>query len=790
MPRRLDGATVPAPAPTAGPRAGGHGYGRTAHWPGHGRAGGAQRPEPSGRLERARRRAYLGANFCRGYLTGAGGQPHARSLARSAIGPAAPCLPSFPSLRMKNLVRVLLLLAALLLGPPARAQDLQTRRELDSLRRQLAAALPDSNRVKLLNALAFKHAFSKPDSAFRLAQQAQQLARRLAFAPGEARALNVMGASLLTLGDLPKALRYFQQSLTSYRVQRDLLGQHSALSNIGIVYDEQRRYGQALLTTQEASRLLTRAYPDPAGHERDYAIMNNNIGDSYQKLEQLDSADRYLQRALRFATAPTARDVAGTVLGSLGQVQNKRGNRARALALYRRAVTAARDVGDDALASAVCLNMALVYQTISRLDSSRALALRALRQAQGAGYPAGVLPAGQLLAQLYRGRDDARALEYYEVAVAAKDSLFSQQKIKQLLTLGFEEQQRRQELAAARAAYRARLRLYGLGGAGAAALAVAALLWRGNRRQYRANAALNRLNQAVTAQKGELQAQRDQLDASLTALRATQTQLIQKEKMASLGELTAGIAHEIQNPLNFVNNFAEVSGELVAELEQEQARPERDPALEAELLGDLKQNLGKIGRHGRRAAGIVRGMLEHSSASTGERRPTDLNRLCEEYLRLAYQGLQAKDNSFNAKLTTDFAPGLPKALVVGADVGRVLLNLFTNAFYAVRQRQLTGEPGYQPTVSVSTQRVNGQVEIRVRDNGTGMSAEVQAKIFQPFFTTKPAGEGTGLGLSLAYDIVVQGHEGTLTVESQPGEFTEFTLLLPDSAEQPAAAGPA
>jgi two-component system NtrC family sensor kinase len=279
------------------------------------------------------------------------------------------------------------------------------------------------------------------------------------------------------------------------------------------------------------------------------------------------------------------------------------------------------------------------------------------------------------------------------------------------------------------------------------------------------------LETQVTQRTGELQ-------RSLTDLRATQQQLIQKEKMASLGELTAGIAHEIQNPLNFVNNFAEVSSELLEELEEEQAKPERDAGLEAELVGDLRQNLGKISHHGRRAAAIVKGMLEHSRTSTGERAPTDVNQLAEEYLRLAYQGLRAKDKTFNATLETHFAPGLPLVEAAGADVGRVLLNLFGNAFYAVQKRQQTGEAGYKPTVSVSTQVCDNQIDIRVCDNGAGIPDEVKAKIFQPFFTTKPTGEGTGLGLSLSYDIITKGHGGTLTVESQPGQGTEFLITLP------------
>ncbi|WP_375418319.1 ATP-binding protein [uncultured Hymenobacter sp.] len=281
-------------------------------------------------------------------------------------------------------------------------------------------------------------------------------------------------------------------------------------------------------------------------------------------------------------------------------------------------------------------------------------------------------------------------------------------------------------------------------------------------------------------------AQRTQeLRSSLTELQATQNQLIQQEKMASLGELTAGIAHEIQNPLNFVNNFSEVSTELCQEAQELLEATRLPSATKAELTGllaDLSQNQLKISQHGQRAASIVRGMLEHSRQSTGERAPVDLNALAQEYRRLAYQGLRAKDKSFNAELKTDFAADLPLVPAVGADVGRVLLNLFGNAFYAVQQRQQRGEAGYQPTVSVRTRQVGAHVEIRVRDNGTGIPAAVRARIFQPFFTTKPTGEGTGLGLSLSYDIITKGHGGTLRVESREGEGTEFIVSLPGPAE--------
>ncbi len=251
--------------------------------------------------------------------------------------------------------------------------------------------------------------------------------------------------------------------------------------------------------------------------------------------------------------------------------------------------------------------------------------------------------------------------------------------------------------------------------------------------------------------------------------------------MASFGELTAGIAHEIQNPLNFVNNFSELSAELIGELEDEQRKPDRDTQLETELMTDLRQNIQKIAQHGRRASSIVKGMLEHSRTSSGERRPYDLNNLADEYLRLSYHGLRSKDKAFNAHLVTQFDAGLGLVEVMPQEIGRVLLNLFNNAFYAVREKQKTAPADYRPTVTVGTKLVNDRVEICVSDNGMGMTEAVTQKIYQPFFTTKPTGEGTGLGLSLSYDIVTKGHGGEMMVESEAGRGTTFLIRLPRSA---------
>ena len=270
------------------------------------------------------------------------------------------------------------------------------------------------------------------------------------------------------------------------------------------------------------------------------------------------------------------------------------------------------------------------------------------------------------------------------------------------------------------------------------------------------------------------------LEATLSNLRSTQSQLIQSEKMASLGELTAGIAHEIQNPLNFVNNFSEVNNELIEEADQEVEKGNIS-GLKV-ILNDIKQNEQKINLHGKRADAIVKGMLQHSRSSSGTKELTDINALADEYLRLSYHGFRAKDKSFNAKFETDFDPSIGKLNVVPQDIGRALLNLINNAFYAVSvkassDKSATSGGNYEPTVMISTKKSANSVFIRVRDNGIGIPQIVLDKIFQPFFTTKPTGQGTGLGLSLSYDIV-KAHGGELKVETKEGESSEFIILLP------------
>ena len=286
-----------------------------------------------------------------------------------------------------------------------------------------------------------------------------------------------------------------------------------------------------------------------------------------------------------------------------------------------------------------------------------------------------------------------------------------------------------------------------------------------------------RLEAQVAARTAEVAGQRDRAEQALVQLRDTQAQLVQAEKMAFLGELTAGIAHELQNPLTFMKSFAEVSTGLVDDIDSNEAGT---GSLGGEILAGLKQNLQQISQHGQRASSIIKDMLEHSRSGTNQREPTDLNALAQEYLGLAYEGFKAREQAFEALLTTDLDPRVAPLAVVAADLGRVLLNLGTNAFHAVHHYRTQAGPGYVPTVHLATRAHPDGVEIRVRDNGPGMSAAVRERVFEPFFTTKPAGEGTGLGLSLSHDIITKGHGGTLTVESEEGKGTEFVVTLPAS----------
>jgi signal transduction histidine kinase len=353
------------------------------------------------------------------------------------------------------------------------------------------------------------------------------------------------------------------------------------------------------------------------------------------------------------------------------------------------------------------------------------------------------------------------AYKYQGLALVTKDSLYKVQikNIADFQKLSLGEALRLENLEKEKIQTQSRIRTYGLL-AGLAVLSIIGfILYRNNRQKQRANAVL---------------------EATLTNLKSTQSQLIQSEKMASLGELTAGIAHEIQNPLNFVNNFSEVNKELAVELEEEIDKGNYTDA--KAIAKDIRDNEEKINHHGKRADAIVKGMLQHSRSSNSVKEPTDINALCDEYLRLSYHGLRAKDKSFNATMKTDFDESIGNINIIPQDIGRVILNLINNAFYAIDEKKKQQPTGYEPILSVSTKKMKDKVEIKVADNGNGVPQKVLDKIFQPFFTTKPTGQGTGLGLSLSYDIV-KAHGGELKVETKENEGSTFIIQLPNNTTE-------
>jgi len=410
------------------------------------------------------------------------------------------------------------------------------------------------------------------------------------------------------------------------------------------------------------------------------------------------------------------------------------------------------------------VDLATYYQKhTNREDSSLFYGTKALDLVPITGNPYLKYSVTKFFFETYRNRGNKdSAFKYLDLMLAASDEISGEDKTRQFESVEFNRQLQEAEMRASNEKFKNRVRVYGLLAGLAVFVLLATIFWRNNKRRKREYALLKH--------------QKLHTDKALRELESTQAQLIQSEKMASLGQLTAGIAHEIQNPLNFVNNFSDVNSELV-----EEARQEIDKGNAEEvkiLLSNIADNEQKIKHHGKRADAIVKGMLQHSRTSSGQKEPTDLNKLADEYFRLAYQGFRAKDKSFNAKVEAAFDQNVGNVNVITQDIGRVILNLINNAFYAVNEKSKQNIPGYEPTVTVFCRKANDKVELHVRDNGNGISERLRDKIFQPFFTTKPTGQGTGLGLSLAYDIV-KAHGGEIRVQTKEGEGTEFTIQLPE-----------
>ena len=621
--------------------------------------------------------------------------------------------------------------------------------EVDSLIKLLEIAPVDSNRVELILNIANKLYFYKPDLSQEYSEKALKIARDLNYNKGIVSSLNLAGESYRLTGNYPKALQYQLQALKISRELENEQIESNSLGFIGVIYMELNEYRQALQYFLPAINIKNHLPASPPG-----IFILANTGISYDFLNIPDSALHYLRLAEEQNIVVRHPQLSSLIPRSVGNVYMHKGKSDSALLFYFAALQNSRRSNESINLGAIQQRIAEVYEKLNRKDSSLYYGLNAFNEAQRTSQKSRLLESSNLLVRLYRGMNKYDSAFYFDdIATSMKDSLYGMQKFKQLQLLMLSEQKRQQEIEQEQELYKNRTRMIVLWSAVGVFLVIAFILFRNNRHKQKINQVLEK---------------------TLSNLRSTQSQLIQSEKMASLGELTAGIAHEIQNPLNFVNNFSDVNAELVEEAKQEIDKGNTSEA--KTILNDIKENEQKINHHGKRAGAIVNSMLQHTRSSSGTKQPTDVNTLCEEYLRLAYHGLRAKDKSFNATVKTDFEETIGNINVIPQDIGRVVLNLINNAFYAVDEKMKSGIQNYEPTVSVITKKEKDKVDIKVKDNGNGIPQNVVDKIFQPFFTTKPTGQGTGLGLSLAYDIV-KAHGGELKVNTTEGEGSEFIIQL-------------
>ncbi|MBX0289607.1 tetratricopeptide repeat protein [Hymenobacter sp. HSC-4F20] len=687
------------------------------------------------------------------------------------------------------MIRRFLVLGLLgLLASSGRAQSPQTR----PLYRALQHASSDTARVLLLADLAATYRYSRFDSVQWYARQGLALARRIGYTKGEGRCLSRIALLLGERGNLPQALRVDLQALRLNEASHDLEGTARTLNQTGLLYFALDDYRPSLHYYFRARRLYQQAHTQDTSQ---LISVLTNLGASYEGLHRYDSAAFFLRRAWQLTTRARSLsrscwgNPAPYVLRELGRLHVAQGQPETALRFYRRSVRSASPENDRRSASRSYQYMAELYQARQQPDSSIYYARKALALGQSLPFMVGIVRNSKLLTQAFRQRQQPDStLKYMGLLLMAQDSLHNPRRIKQLDALGFAEQQRLRQLEEERRAFAGQVRTAALLAGVGVLLLVSMLLSRSNRRQQRTNRHLQSLNQQVTHQARELTAQRDHLARTLQELKIAQSQLVLREKMASLGELMAGVAHEIQTPVSSVRKFAAISAELCTELRQEVGRLIERP-YERELLDEMLQNLlqnqTRMLQFAQRADSIVRGMLEYSQEGSGPRQLTRLNDLTEEYLRLTYHDVRAKNRYFTAALLLRLDPAVDSVQIVRQDIGRALAGVFSAALLAVLQRQADAEPeeGYIPQVELHTRRLADDVEIRVSDNGVGLSAEALATLFQRFPTPDAP---TDLSLPLSYDLITKGLGGQLTATSQPGRGTEYliTLRLP---AQPATA---
>ena len=663
---------------------------------------------------------------------------------------------------------------------------------IDSLKHEFESTSNDTLKLVLVNQLRYFYFFEKGnlDSALVYSKQLLPLTQKLNYKIDEAYAMDLI-ADIMNYQNNQKTLETFfkgveiaenrgsENNILPLKYLKMMIYWHpnftsllaknnwspgyfrrailaSLYQDLGHAYGKIMPNQQKLLFYMSKAIELYKLQKDTFGIGLSYV----NIAEYFNSTDQLDSSLSYAEKAYDMYKAYTGKHQGdeNMALSLIGTIHFKKG-------YYPPAINELRQSIQMGLIYQQAENW-LAYFTLSEYffkiganDSSLYYAHKTYDITRQINLPEEMQKASAMLARVYekKGINDS-ALKYFGVSLALSDSINNADKKRKLQSQDFEEQVHQQELQNEKA----KVKLYSLLGGLAILLIVAFFLFKNNLQRKKINRILQKKNREI--------------EKTLNDLKSTQAQLIQSAKMASLGELTAGIAHEIQNPLNFVNNFSEVNKELLSEMKSEMDNGNLDDA--KAIANDVIANEEKINHHGKRADAIVKGMLQHSQASTGKKEPTDINTLADEYLRLSYHGFRAKDKEFNATMKTDFDKNIEKIKIIPQDIGRVLLNLYNNAFYAVKEKSKQQNENYEPTVRIVTKKIADKILITVSDNGNGIPQKVLDKIFQPFFTTKPTGQGTGLGLSLSYDII-KAHGGEIKVETKEGEGSEFIIIIPE-----------
>jgi len=611
----------------------------------------------------------------------------------------------------------------------------------------LKTASNDSVRVDNLVKLCSHYRFSNPDSSIHYGQWALELSKKIHYQKGEVGALSFMSITEEQLGNLTQA---FQMAFTALQIGKD----HDLENLTGAALNA---LGETCILLKDYSRALgylkkEKAIALHSGIKESLAYSNLDLGMTYTGLKQLDSAQMMENEAKRIFQEIHFNEPLVDL--AYGDIELNRKKPESALKFYTQGLDSSLRTGQHRATAYAYDKLAFYYYGLNNTQLATDYAQKCLQESKAISQRNTLLESANLLSEIYESKSPAQSLYYLKVADTYKSWLFGASNIQAIQTIINQQTEHEREIEKERVAYQNRVIQYAFLAGILVLLIIAFILYRNFKQKQKANILL---------------------ENTLKDLQARQAQLIQSEKMASLGELMTGIAHEIQNPLNFINNFSELNTDLIQDAKNE--IHQGNPGDAADILNDLEENGQKINHHGKRAESIVRSMLQHSRKSGNEKELTDINELANEYLRLSYHGLKAKDDAFHSEIETHFDASIKPIKVIPVDLGRVFQNLYNNAFYAVHERKLMEKNGFEPKVILSTQKLNGKIQIKVMDNGKGIPQNLQDKIFQPFFTTKPTGKGTGLGLSLSYDII-KANGGEIQVNSLEGQGAEFIIFLP------------